>query len=79
MTVDRIINIGGIIMSKQYIITERAHLMCLNMYFGLLISINKKYLYNSFSEILKMLFEAHPFLKSVIARESSGRLYYKLQ
>lgn len=66
-------------MSKQYIITERAHFMCPNMHFGILISIDKNYLFNSVKETLQALFDAHPFLKSVIARESSGRLYYKFQ
>lgn len=66
-------------MSKQYIITERAHFMCPNMHFGILISIDKNYLFNSVRETLQALFDAHPFLKSVIARESSGRLYYKFQ
>lgn len=66
-------------MSKQYFITERAHFMCPNMHFGILISIDKNYLFNSVRETLQALFDAHPFLKSVIARESSGRLYYKFQ
>lgn len=63
---------------KQYIITERAHLMCPNMNFGIKARIKGQYDYAKVQNTIKLLMEAHPFLKSVIAKEAStGKLYYK--
>lgn len=66
-------------MSNQYILAERAHFMCPNMHFGILITINKEYEFSRVRETMQLLFDAHPFLKSVIAREDDGKLYYKFQ
>lgn len=63
----------------QYIITERAHLMCPNMNFGILCSINQKYSYKQISDAIKSLSNAHPFLKSLIANDEKGNPYYALQ
>ncbi len=62
---------------KQYIVTERAHLMCPNMYFGIQFRIRADYESGKMKETVRALADAHPFLKSVIAKEeASGRLYY---
>lgn len=66
-------------MDVQYIITERAHLMCPNMHFGILCSIDRKYDKAKISDAIRKLSEAHPFLKCVIANDSNGRSYYAFQ
>jgi NRPS condensation-like uncharacterized protein len=70
---------GRRIMDRQYIVTERAHLMCPNMHFGILLSIDKKYDINRIRDVIRSLSEAHPFLKCLIANDGSGKLYYALQ
>ncbi|HPR97239.1 MAG TPA: hypothetical protein PK466_12990 [Thermotogota bacterium] len=66
-------------MDKQYLLTERAHLMCPNMHFGILFSINKKYDIKRIKNVIKSLSEAYPFLKSLIAKDDNGNFYYSLQ
>lgn len=66
-------------MDRQYLITERAHLMCPHMHFGLLISINEKYNLKCVQKTLQSLSKAYPSLKSVIARDDSEKLYYSFQ
>ena len=62
---------------KQYILTERAHLMCPNMHFGIKAKIAAGYDEGKFHDALRALASAHPFLKSNVAREAkSGKLYY---
>lgn len=62
---------------KQYILTERAHLMCPNMHFGIKVKIAAGYDEGKFHDALRALESAHPFLKSNIAQEAeSGKLYY---
>lgn len=62
---------------KQYILTERAHLMCPNMHFGIKAKIAAGYDERKFHNALRELAAAHPFLKSNIAQEAeSGKLYY---
>lgn len=66
-------------MKKQYILSERAHFMCPNMHFGMLMEIEKEYDKQSVDETLLRMAEAHPFLKSVIAYEDgTDKLYYKI-
>jgi len=61
----------------QYILTERAHLMCPNMHFGIKAKIASPYDKGKVQEVLRELEAAHPFLKSSVAREAeSGKLYY---
>ena len=66
-------------MDRQYIITERAHLMCPHMHFGIMISINEKYDLECVKETIRSLSNAHSLLKSVIAGDDSERLYYSFQ
>lgn len=62
---------------RQYILTERAHLMCPNMHFGIKAKIASGYNKEKIQETLRELEAAHPFLKSCIAREpESCKLYY---
>ncbi len=66
-------------MKKQYILSERAHFMCPNMYFGMIMEIEKEYDKQSVYETLIRMAKAHPFLKSVIAYEDgTDKLYYKI-
>ena len=66
-------------MKKQYLVTERAHFMCPNMHFGMLMEIEKEYIEENVKETLDRMANAHPFLKSVIAYEDgTDKLYYKI-
>ncbi len=62
---------------RQYILTERAHLMCPNMHFGIKAKIAAGYDKGKVQDALRTLASAYPFLKSSVAREvKSGKLYY---
>lgn len=64
-------------MMKRYVLTERAHLMCPNMHFGIKATIPARYDRKQFQDVLRALASAHPFLKSNIAQETESRkLYY---
>lgn len=64
-------------MEKQYIISERAHFMCPNMHFGILVQMSSHYNYGKICSTLDLLAEAHPFLRSIITCEDGGvKLYY---
>ena len=66
-------------MKRQYLVTERAHFMCPNMHFGMLMEIEKEYIEENVKETLDRMANAHPFLKSVIAYEDgTDKLYYKI-
>lgn len=65
-------------MKKQYVVTERAHFMCPNMHFGMLMEIDKEYIEEKVQETLDRMAKAHPFLKCFIAYEDgTDKLYYK--
>ena len=59
----------------QYLLTERAHLMCPNMCFGILFSLGGAYERGRVVSALHKLSAAHPFLHAVIA-DADGRPYY---
>lgn len=62
---------------KQYLVTERAHFMCPNMNFGIKVTIKASYNFTKLQETMIQLENAHPFLKSLIAKDDSeGKLYY---
>nr|UWI51978.1 hypothetical protein NZ312_09780 [Clostridioides difficile] len=64
---------------KQYIMTERAHLMCPNMHFGIKSRIKANYDFIKIESTMKLLMNAHPFLRSLIAIEKiTEKLYYEL-
>lgn len=66
-------------MKKQYIVSERAHFMCPNMHFGILVKMCVKYDHEKMISTLDLLAEAHPFLRSLIAyEEDKKRLYYDI-
>lgn len=66
-------------MKRQYVITERAHFMCPNMHFGILMEIEKDYDKEKVNETVHRMAEAHPFLKCVIAYEDgTDKLYYHI-
>lgn len=66
--------------AENYVYTERAHFMCPNMHFGILVRIKSFYDGEQVKKSLKVLQEAHPFLQSLIAEEKdTQRLYYQVQ
>ena len=44
---------GAFIMEKQYVKTERAHVMCPNMHFGMVIEVNANYCLNKAQKYLE--------------------------
>lgn len=67
-------------MEKQYVISERAHFMCPNMHFGMLLEIDAVYDSEKAQNVLWQLAEAHPFLRSTIQFENgTKKLYYKVE
>src|SRR5574344_360748 len=66
-------------MKKQYLITERAHFMCPNMHFGMLLELEKSFNKDQVEETIARMVKAHPFLRSLIAyEEGTDQLYYKI-
>lgn len=66
-------------MNRQYVMSERAHFMCPNMHFGILMEIEKEYDKVAVEATLCRMADAHPFLKSLIAYEDgTDKLYYKV-
>ena len=71
---------GSIRMEKQYIRSERAHFMCPNMHFGILVSIKEKLDIHKIKDSLDIMSKAHPFLRSIIKYESgSTNMYYDIE
>lgn len=65
---------------KNYVYTERAHFMCPNMHFGIMAQINSTYNEEQVKQSAAVLQKAHPFLQSLIAKETdTGRFYYQKQ
>ena len=66
-------------MKRQYLITERAHFMCPNMHFGILMEIEKEYDKAHVEATFNRMADAHPFLRCLIAYENgTQQLYYKI-
>lgn len=66
-------------MNNQYILSERAHFMCPNMHFGMLMEIEKEYDKALLEATLDRMAEAHPFLRSLISYEDgTDKLYYNV-
>lgn len=62
---------------RQYLVSERAHLMCPNMHFGIKVKIKAVYNKVKFEKSLKQLEMAHSFLQSIIEEEqTTGKLFY---
>ena len=65
---------------KNYVYTERAHLMCPNMHFGIMAKLESNYDEEQLKLSIDTLQKAHPFLQSLIAEEAdTGRFYYQKQ
>lgn len=66
-------------MERQYILSERAHFMCPNMNFGMLMKIDGAMDEIKLGETLNQLAAAHPFLRAVVAHEdNSDKLFYNV-
>lgn len=66
-------------MNTQYLLTERAHLMCPNMCFGITVTLNAHYDSDRLRQTIDKLETAHPFLNAVIGFESvTNRYFYKI-
>lgn len=61
---------------RTYAITERAHLMCPNMHFGIAFDVVEQYDYEKVLSAIKCLAKAHPFLCCTMALDENGLLYY---
>ncbi|MBR6790901.1 MAG: hypothetical protein IKM31_08565 [Oscillospiraceae bacterium] len=65
-------------MKRQYIRSERAHFMCPNMHFAILMELDAPCDADKLQHTADRLAAAHPFLRGVIAEEN-GKLYYDVQ
>lgn len=66
-------------MERQYVRSERAHFMCPNMHFGILVKVNAPYDAAKVGETIDILANAHPFLRSVMGWEQNySRLFYQV-
>lgn len=63
-------------MDKQYIFTERAHLMCPNMNFGIAATVDAPYDSGRIKESIAAIEKAHPFLRALLGYESNTNRYY---
>lgn len=61
----------------EYIFTERAHLMCPNMCFGIVMCMNVELEENKIADTVKCLSMAHPFFRALISHEEKeNRFFY---
>lgn len=66
-------------MNRQYAISERAHFMCPNMNFGILLRIEEEFDESRLRDVIDKMSAAHPFLKAVMAfEEETGKLFYSV-
>lgn len=63
-------------MVRQYLYTERAHLMCPNMNFGIVCEVNSPFDENRIRYTLSLLVKAHPFLSALLGYEEDTKQYY---
>lgn len=63
-------------MTRQYIFTERTHLMCPNMYFGIVETVNKTFDTNELETAFQKISDAHPFLTALLGYEKENNQYY---
>ncbi|MBQ3912557.1 MAG: hypothetical protein II694_06265 [Lachnospiraceae bacterium] len=64
----------------EYVFTERAHLMCPNMCFGIVIGIKKELDEDRIGETVKCLSFAHPFIRALISHEEKeNRFFYDIK
>ncbi len=60
----------------QYLFTERAHLMCPHMNFGIMMSVCVPYEKERIQKALERLSAAHPFLNALLGYEQEKNAYY---
>ena len=60
----------------QRIYTERAHLMCPNMCFGIAMAVDRPYDETSIRDAVKRLAAAHPFLNALLGYAEAENAYY---
>ena len=60
----------------QRIYTERAHLMCPNMCFGIAMAVNRPYDEAAIRDAVKRLASAHPFLNALLGYAEAENAYY---
>ena len=60
----------------QYLFTERAHLMCPRMHFGIVLSVRFPYEEARIRDALAQLSAAHPFLNALLGYEKEKNAYY---
>ncbi len=64
----------------EYIFTERAHLMCPNMCFGIVMRINARLDESRIADTVKCLSSAHPFIRALISHEEKeNRFFYDVK
>ncbi|MBR2264786.1 MAG: hypothetical protein IJ917_10705 [Firmicutes bacterium] len=64
--------------AMQYLFTERAHLMCPNMCFGIVMVVSWSYNASKIRATIAALTEAHPFLKAVLKFTAENKAYYHI-
>lgn len=60
----------------EYLFTERAHLACPNMCFGIAVSLGKAFDKERIEETVARLAEAHPFLRARLGYEKESNSYF---
>ena len=64
----------------EYLFTERAHLMCPNMCFGIAMCIDKKFSESRIADTVKKLSLAHPFIRALLSHEEKeNRFFYDIR
>ena len=63
-------------MERQYLFTERAHLMCPDMTFGIAASVCAGFDPAKVTECAEKLSLAHPFLRAVIGHEEKTNAFF---
>ena len=60
----------------EYIFTERAHLMCPRMVFGIVAAARRPYDENAIRSAMERLAAAHPFLNALLGYEEERSAYF---
>ena len=60
----------------QYLFTERAHLMCPHMCFGIVIAVNRLYDEAKIKDAMEKMSAAHPFLSALLGYEAEQNAYF---
>ena len=63
-------------MERNYLYTERAHLMCPNMNFGIVTELNSSFDEKKIRHTLDILVGAHPFLSALLGHEKDKNLFF---